>query len=144
MASRTMSGRTMTFGLQEKAIRFRIMAGGGSWATPVIVGGRGTHPTLAGQGVAPGVAQVIKSGAGKFTITLEDAFARLVTAQASYQGSGDAEDLVAQVGQILNVGTSSPVVLAIKTKAGAANTDPATSDANTSISVDLVFEDSNG
>lgn len=137
MASRAMSGRPATFGLLEKTLRFRIMASAGSWNTPVVVGGRGT-------GTAPGVASVSRAAAGKFLVTLEDGYAKLVTAHATYQGSGDAEDLVAQIGVPANVGTSTPVLLMIKTKAGAANTDPATTDANTAIHVDLTFEDSSG
>lgn len=141
MASRTMSGRTMSFGVQEKAIRFRIMANL-AWTAPVLVGGRGTNPTLANQGIPAGVASVVRTAAGKFTVTLEDAYSRLVTAQATYQGSGDAEDLVAQIGAISNLGTSTPTTIVVKTKTAGANTDPATFDANTSINVDLVFEDS--
>jgi|SRR3954471_18884414 len=147
MSSRTMSGRVMTFGVQEKAIRFRIMAGSGAnWNTPIAVGGRGTqaNSNLLGLGIAPGVASVARTAAGKFTVTLEDAYARLVTAQASYQSSSDAEDLVAQVGAIANLGTATPATIVIKTKAIGVNADPGTQDQNTSINVDLVFEDSVG
>lgn len=142
MSSRTMSGRTMTFGIQEKAIRFRIMASAGSWTTPVIVGGRGASASIAGAGIADGVTSVVRTAAGKFTVTLDDAYAKLGTAQATYQGSGDAEDISAQVGVISNLGTSTPTTLVVKTKTGTVNTDPATTDVNTSINVDLVFEDS--
>lgn len=146
MSSRTMSGRTKTFGIDEKLIRFRIMASAGSWATPVLVGGRGSNASIAGAGNAEGAnftGGVVRTAAGKFTVTLDDAYNKLVTAQATYQGSGDAEDLVAQIGVVSNAQTSTPLTIVIKTKTGAVNTDPATTDINTSINVDLVFEDSN-
>lgn len=142
MASRSMSSvPPYTFGLLEKKLAFRIVANG-SWATPIVVGGRGTNAIQAAFGNGLGVTSVAQTAAGKFTVTLDDPYAKLVTAQATYQGSGDAEDLVAQVGVISNVGTSTPVTIVIKTKTGAANTNPGTVDANTSISVDLLFEDS--
>jgi len=130
-----------TFGILEKVLRFRIVANG-SWATPIIVGGRGVNTTFPSFGNGLGVTSVAQTAAGKFTVTLDDAYSKLVTAQATYQGSGDAEDLVAQVGVISNIGTSTPVTIVIKTKTGAVNTNPGTVDANTSINVDLTFEDS--
>ncbi len=144
MSSRTMSGRTQSFGIQQKAIRFRIMASAGSWTTPVIVGGRGASASIAGAGIADGVTSVVRNSAGKFTVTLDDSYAKLETFQVSYQGSGDAEDIVAQAGVVSNLATSAstPVTVVVKTKTGGANTDPGTTDVNTSINVDLVFEDS--
>jgi hypothetical protein len=130
-----------TFGLLEKRLSFRIMANA-AWTSPVAVAGRGSSAIIAGAGNAIGVTSVARTAAGKYTIQLDDAYAKLVTAQATYQGSGDAEDISAQIGVIANVGTSTPVTIVVKTKTGTVNTDPATTDVNTSINVDLVFEDS--
>lgn len=142
MASRTMGNvPPLTFGLLEKLIRFRIVANG-AWTTPIIVAGRGVNATFPTFGNGIGVTSVVRTGAGKFTVTLDDPYSKLVTAQATYQGSGDAEDISAQVGVITGIGTSAPVTIVIKTKTGTVNTDPGTVDANTSISVDLTFEDS--
>ena len=146
MSSRAMSSKsTYSFGLLEKCIRLRIYAGAGSWATPFLAAGRGINTNNAAFGVPDGAGAagaVTRLSAGKFQITLDDAYLKLVTAQATYAGSGDAEDLVAQVGLIGNLGTSTPTTVIVKTKTGAVNTDPGTTDANTFIAVDLVFEDS--
>ena len=139
MASRTLSLHSRrTFGLNEKQLSFRIVAGPAaapSWATPVAVGGGGS-------GVARGVASVARSAAGKFLITLEDAYAKLCSAHYSVSSSDDAAILGAVGGVIANVGTSLPVTVVVKTRAGAGNADPVTVDADTWVSVDLVFEDS--
>lgn len=131
----------MSFGIQEKVIRFRIMANG-SWTTPFIAAGRGINTVNSGLGVADGVTSVTRLSAGKFQVTLDDAYAKIVTVQTSYSGSSDTEDLYAQGGVLANVGTSTPVTLIVKTKTGTANTDPGTTDVNTHIDVDVMFEDS--
>lgn len=145
MASRTMSGRTMTFGLKEKALNFRILAGplsAPSWATPVVVGGPGDNPGNTALGVARGVASVAQTAAGKFTVTLEDAYAKITSGQATFSCSGDAVDIYAQFGAISNLATSTPATVVVKTKTGGTNTNPATTDTDTYISVTLTFEDS--
>jgi hypothetical protein len=139
VASRTLSLHSRrTFGLNEKQLSFRIIAGPAAaplWATPVAVGGGGS-------GVARGVASVSRLAVGKFLITLEDAYAKLCSAHFSASSSDDAAPLGAQGGVIANVGTSTPVTVIVKTKSGAGNADPVTVDADTHIDVDLVFEDS--
>jgi len=85
---------------------------------------------------------VTRLAAGKFQITLEDAYAKLCSAHYSVSSSDDAAILGAVGGVIANVGTSLPVTVVVKTRAGAGNADPVTVDADTWISVDLVFEDS--
>lgn len=145
MASRTMSsGRTFTFGYLEKKITFRIMASAGSWTTPILVGGHGPVDATLLAGIPVGVlkASVIRLSAGKFQVTLDDAYNKLTTVKCFYSGSGDAEDLIAQGGLITNLNSSTPIVFIVKTKTGAVNTDPGTTDTNTNISCELVFEDS--
>jgi hypothetical protein len=136
MASRTLSLHSRrTFGLNEKQLSFRIQALAGSWNPPALVGGGGT-------GVARGVASVVRMAAGKFLITLEDAYAKLCSAHYSFSTSDDAANMYAQGGLVMAVGTSTPVSLIVKTKVAGANTDPALFDGDTHIDVDLVFEDS--
>lgn len=131
-----------SFGILEKKVTCRIIANG-SWATPILVGSRGTNATIAGAGNAMGCASVAQTAAGKFTITLDDTYLKLVGVQATYSGSGDAEDLYAQGGIVSNLATpGSPITVVIKTKTGAANTNPGTTDVNTYINVHLEFEDS--
>jgi hypothetical protein len=108
----------------------------GSWNPPQAVGGGGS-------GVARGVASVARSAAGKFLITLEDAYAKLCSAHFTFNTSDDATGLVAQGGVIANLGTSTPTTIVVKTKNSVgANADPTLFDADTHIDVDLVFEDS--
>jgi hypothetical protein len=139
MASRTLSLHSRrTFGLNEKQLSFRIIAGPATapiWNTPVAVGGGGT-------GVARGVASVIRMATGKFLVTLEDAYAKLCSAQYSASASDDASTLAVQGGAIANVGTSTPATIVVKTKIAGVAADPATTDADTHIDIDLVFEDS--
>lgn len=145
MASRTMSGRTMTFGIQEKALNFRILAGplsAPSWTTPVVVGGPGENSGNVALGVARGVASVAQTAAGKFTVTLEDSYSKISSLQATFSCSGDAVDIYAQSGAITNLGSSTPATVVVKTKTGAVNTNPATTDTDTYISVTITFEDS--
>jgi hypothetical protein len=85
---------------------------------------------------------VTRLAAGKFLITLEDTYAKLCSAHFSASSSDDAAVLGAQGGAIMGVGTSTPVSLIVKSKAGAGNADPATVDSDTHIDIDLVFEDS--
>ncbi len=145
MASRTMSGRTMTFGIQEKQLNFRILAGplsAPSWATPVVVGGPGENSGNTALGVARGVASVAQTAAGKFTVTLEDSYAKITNCQATFVCSGDAVDIYAQGGVTSNLSSSTPATFVVKTKTGGTNTNPATTDVDTYISVTLTFEDS--
>lgn len=135
----------MTFGVQEKALRFRIVAGplsAPSWTTPVVIGGPGENSGNVAVGVARGVASVAQTAAGKFTVTLEDSYAKVTSVQATFSCSGDAVDIYAQGGVMSNLGTSTPVTLVVKTKTGGTNTNPATTDLDTYISLAVVFEDS--
>lgn len=127
MASRTMSGRTQGFGVAEKIIRLKIFVDAGN------------APTFTTQG---GVTSVVRTAAGKYTITLDDAYYSLVSFQATYVDSGDAVDVYAQPGAVANLGTSTPITAVVKTKTGATNTNPSAAGTDVYISVDLVFEDS--
>jgi hypothetical protein len=145
MSSRTMSGRPNTFGIQEKQLNFRIVAGplsAPSWTTPVVIGGPGENSGNAAVGIARGVASVAQTAAGKFTVTLEDTYAKLTGIQATFSCSGDAVDIYAQGGAMTNLASTTPVTLVVKTKTGAVNTNPATTDLDTYISVSVTFEDS--
>jgi hypothetical protein len=115
-----------------------------SWATPIVVGGPGENSGSAALGVARGVASVAQTAAGKFTVTLEDSYAKLTNLQATFSCLGDAVDIYAQAGATSNLGVAAgtPVTVVVKTKTAAVNTNPATTDVDTYISVTLTFEDS--
>jgi hypothetical protein len=87
-----------------------------------------------------GVASITRSAQGTFLITLSDTYGRLISKQATIQMSS-ATDLVPQFGDISNVGTSTPPTIVIRANAVATATDIA-ANANNSISVTLVFDDS--
>lgn len=145
MASRQTVGRINTFGILQKQLNFRIMAGplsAPSWATPIIVGGSGVNAGNSALGNADGVTSVAQTAAGKFTVTLDDSYLKLETVQATFACSGDAVDIYAQAGVTSNLGSATPATVVIKTKTGAVNTNPATTDVDTYISVTLTFEDS--
>lgn len=98
------------------------------------------NPPTVNANQARGVASVVRNSAGVFTITLEDAYLRLVSKNASVQLSS-AADLKAQFGDISNLGTTTPVTVVVRLLAVATPTDMA-ADANNSVSVQLCFSDS--
>jgi hypothetical protein len=122
-----MTGRTKTFGVNEKCLRFKIFPDAGS------------TPTVTSQG---GVASVELTAAGKFTVTFSDAYLTCVEATATYSTSADNVDLYAQLGAISNLGTSTAATAVIKLKTGATNTNAAAAATDNFISCCFVFEDS--
>lgn len=128
MASRNMNRGTMEFGVQRKIVRCKIFPNN-----------TGT-PTVSPSG-ADGIASVARTAAGKFTLTLQDAYRSLVGFHATFSSAADNVDLYAQAGAVSNLGTSTPATAVVKLKTGSTNTDVAADD-DTFISVTLVFEDS--
>jgi hypothetical protein len=108
--------------------------------------GAGT-PTFEAEG---GVASVAYSAAGKFLVTLMEGYFRVIKAVAQVQLSGDAVDLVGQVGDFNNVNINGvqvgtpglPTTFFVKMKTGAVNTDVAAS-TQTAVHVEVLFEDTN-
>jgi hypothetical protein len=88
------------------------------------------------------VTSVAQTAAGKFTVTLDDSYLKLSAVQATFSCSGDAVDIYAQAGVTSNLGSATPTTLVVKTKTGAVNTNPGTTDVDTYISVTVIFEDS--
>lgn len=133
MASNIMNRGAQSFLLEGKSVLLRIYPNGAG------------VPTFDHDG---GVASVVLSATGKYLVTLNDSYFKVVKAMAQYQCAGDAVDLYAQLGDFANVqhgpsfiGTKGqPVTFVVKTKTGATNTDSAAA-AQTCIFVEVVFED---
>lgn len=97
------------------------------------------NPTTTAQDIK-GVASIVRNGtAGVWLITLQDSYKRLLSAQATIQMT-TATDLVPQIGDVANLGTTSPVTLIVRANAVATPTDIA-ANANNSITVTLLFDD---
>ncbi len=97
------------------------------------------NPTTTAQDIK-GVASIVRNGtAGVWLITMQDSFKRLLSAQATIQMS-TATDLVPQIGDMSNLGTTTPVTLIVRANAAATPTDIA-ANANNSISLTLIFDD---
>lgn len=127
MASRSMTGRSKTFGVQEKVVELKLFPD--STGTPTF--------TSAG-----GVASVARSAAGKFLVTFEDAYKEVSNVQCSYSTSADNVDLYAQPGAFANLGTSTAATFVVKLKTGATNTDAAAAATDNFIAISVTFEDS--
>lgn len=126
MASRTLD-TPMVFGKKRVSVDLTFFPAGGA------------DPTW-DPAQARGVASVARSTNGTWLITLQDTWKRLVSKHASVQMSA-ATNLLAQFGDISNVGTSNPVTVVVRAQAGATPTDIA-ANANNSVSVSLLFSDS--
>lgn len=85
-----------------------------------------------------GTVDSIVYGSGAYTITLKDAFLRLVGAHATYQAAANNVDMYAQMGDC-DVSAKTYVV---QMKTAGTNTQPAAGDDNQSVSVELVFQES--
>jgi hypothetical protein len=133
MASNIMNHGAKSFWVDPKKVSLRIYPNGAG------------VPTFDSDG---GVASVVLSATGKYLVTLNDSYFKVVEAIAQYQCAGDAVDLYAQLGDFANVqhgpsfiGTKGqPVTFVVKTKTGGANTDSAAA-AQTCIFVAVTFED---
>ena len=128
MASRTM-GKEQVFGLARKRIDLVFFPDAAN--TPVV-----RAPS--------GVASVTYTAAGKYLITLSDAYYKCVGFHATYGSQADNVDMYAQPGVVSNEGTSTPLTAVVKLKTGANNTEPAAANADQRVSVSLLFEDSSG
>ena len=127
MAGASMAGRTKTFGVSEYCVRVKIFPNDTGTAT------------YSSQG---GVASVVRSAAGKFTITFTNAWLSCVEANVSYSTSADNVDLYAQMGAFANLGTTTAATAVVKLKTGSTNTDGAATATDNFISCCFVFEDS--
>jgi hypothetical protein len=96
------------------------------------------NPTYSAQDTK-GVASIVLTTTGVWTITLQDSYKRLLSAQATIQ-MASATDLVPQFGTVSNLGTATPVTVVLRANAAATPTDIA-ANANNSISVTLIFDD---
>lgn len=129
MASRSMK-RGLTNGVQRKTIVFRFFPNGSSTSALTLRDPDGF------------VASVIRSAtAGKFTVTMRDAYYRVINITPTVQLAGDTTDLTAQWGTVSNEGTSTALSFVVRLLAGATNTDMA-SDPNNSVGITLEVEDS--
>jgi hypothetical protein len=128
MASRLMKRGAKAFGIDLKHINVRIY--------PQNTG----TPVWESEG---GVAGVVWTATGKFTITLDDAYYKLRTFQTTYRDERDNSDLYAQPGPVTGEGAGTPITLVVKLKTGSANTDTAAGAGakDRCIYVDLEFED---
>ncbi len=95
-------------------------------------------PTYSAQDTK-GVTSIVLTTTGVWTITLQDSYKRLLSAQATIQ-MASATDLVPQFGAVSNLGTATPVTVVLRANAVATPTDIAANAAN-SISVTLIFDD---
>lgn len=104
--------------------------------------GTSTSPLTIKQGHDNFVASVIRTAtAGTFTVTLSKAFSVVLAKHATVQ-STTAADLYAQVGDVANEGTSTPLTVVVRLLTGATPTDLA-ANANNSVSVTLELDGSN-
>ncbi len=133
MASRTQIDRARVFGPQIKDIQFRFFPQGTSTTAFTVANGN-----LVSDG---GVASVQRtSNAGEFTVTLEDSYRIPLSIQAQVQHT-TAVDLKAQIGNISNVASATPITFIVRLLAVATGTDM-TANANSSVFVQCRFKDS--
>lgn len=126
MASRTMAPASRVFEKEAKTVRLTFFPQGSGTTAPTV-------PAASSRGVA----SVVQTATGLFTITLQDQYARLVSKQISVQLASDAADVTPQFGAIdLTAKT-------VKVRLMSGNTPTALSaDASNSVSVQLDFADS--
>src|SRR5688572_17114449 len=75
------------------------------------------NPTYSAQDTK-GVSSIVLSATGVWTITLQDTYKRLLSAQATIQMAA-ATDLVPQIGTVANLATTTPVTVVVRANAGA-------------------------
>lgn len=133
MASNIMNHGARSFWTDPKKVSLRIYPNGAG------------VPTFDSDG---GVASVTLAATGKFLVTLNDSYFKVVEAIATYQDSADNVDLYAQLGDFANIqhgpsfiGTKGqPVTFVVKLKTGTANTN-VTAGNQVCIFVSVTFED---
>lgn len=134
MSSRQYKGH-VTNGVRRRVIVFRFFPQGSS-TTPLT--------TAAGTLRDPGgfVANVTRTAtAGKFIVTMNDAFYKVIAISPNVQISADTTDLTYQVGDVTNENTANPLSFVIRLLTGTTNTDMA-ANANNSVMVQLEVEES--
>jgi hypothetical protein len=127
MASRTFAESPKSLSLKPRILNIRFF--------PVAA----ADPTYSAQDTK-GVAGIALTTTGVWTITLQDPYKRLLSAQATIQ-MASATGLVPQIGTVANLGTATPVTVVVRANAVATPTDIA-ANANNSISLTLIFDDS--
>lgn len=133
MASRVQMDRIRCFGPGLKQLQFRFYPQGTSTTAFTVANGN-----LVTDG---GVASVQRtSNAGEFTVTLDDPYLKVLAIKAQIQHT-TAVDLVPQIGNISNAGTSSAITFIIRLLAGATGTDM-TANGNSSVFVEVLLQDS--
>jgi hypothetical protein len=114
-----------SFELDGRHVRLRIYPNGTGTATFAQTGG---------------VTSVARTGVGTFLVTLQDAYKVLASMNATMQTTA-ASPLMAQFGDISNVGTSSAVTVVVRMyDTNAAGVADLAADPDNSITVDLCFE----
>ncbi len=128
MASRQRRGTTKRFGPNIVEVSGRFFP-------------NGTATTALAVNTDGGVASVIRSGtAGTFTITFDDPYYSLIGCRLQVQHT-TAADLVPQLGDVSNLGTSTACTAVVRVLAGATPTD-ITANANSSVFFSFTFQDS--
>jgi hypothetical protein len=128
MASQLMKSSAKEFGTDLKKVHVRIYPQNTS------------DPVVEHDG---GVTSVVRSAAGKFTVTLNDSYYKLKHANVSYRDERDNADLYAQLGAVSNEATTSPITVVVKLKTATTNTDVAAGAGarDRAIYLELEFED---
>lgn len=134
MSSRQWKGH-VTNGVRRRVLVFRFYPQGNS-TTPLTA----AAGTLRDPGGA--VANVTRTAtAGKFTVTMNDPYYRVIAISPNVQLSADTTDLTAQAGDVSNEATATPLSFVIRLLTGTTNTDMA-ANANNSVMVELEVEES--
>jgi len=134
LSSRQYKGH-VTNGVRRRVIVFRFFPQGSS-TTPLT--------TAAGTLRDPGgfVANVTRTAtAGKFIVTMNDPYYKVICVSPAVQLSADTTDLEAQCGDLSNENTATALSFVVRLLTGTTNTDMA-ANANNSVMVQLEVEES--
>lgn len=134
MSSRQYKGH-LTNGVRRRVIVFRFYPQGSSTTPLTTAAGTLRDPMGC-------VANVTRTAtAGKFTVTMNDAFYKVIAISPNVQLSADTTDLTPQVGDVSNEGTATPLSFVVRLLTATTNTDMA-ANANNSVMVQLEVEES--
>lgn len=125
MASELMPHTSRVFGTKEKHVKVRIFPNGTN------------APTFKSAG---GVESVVRSSQGLFLVTLSSPYRHLSNFNLDVQ-SVAAAARYPQLGTVANLGTASAVTVQVRLVDGSGAVQDMSADANTSIGVELQFED---
>lgn len=102
---------------------------------------QGTGAPVVNAAESRGVASITRTGVGTFLVTLTDAYRVNPGYKPGLQSSAAAA-LYPQIGDISNVGTSSPVTIVFRIVNGSGAATDMSAGANNSVSCELTFNDS--